>query len=454
VTARIKDITTLGDNGLACSPLAAGSLKGDIALVLRGTCFFTDKLNNVHAGGAVGALVYTDAARPDAIVMSVGTATLPAMMVSNADGVKVKHQLSGGANITATLDFNLQAVSVDPDKLADFSAEGPNVDGSIKPDLVAVGMNVYTAAQNTDSKGDLYDPSGYSVVDGTSFSSPIVAGAAALLKAARPGLTVAQYRSLLINSAGPAFSAPGVPARVQQAGAGLLDMSAALRASGAEAPTSLSFGIGNGNTQQTRTLTISNVSNAPETFTILVAGRDAPAVPIPPDSRTAIVLETSGKQPIVTVSTHSLTLNAGASGTVTVGLIGFGLTAGAYEGFITVLGTNSSVEQRVPYWYAVGSMVPAHITILSAPTTNLKPGTVSQDDVLFRVTDASGINIAGAQPVATVVDGGGQVLSVDNEDPPFPGVFGLTVQLGQVAGSNDFQIQVGSLTQTVTIITQ
>ncbi|HET9320581.1 MAG TPA: S8 family serine peptidase, partial [Bryobacteraceae bacterium] len=76
VTARIKDITTLGDNGLACSPFAAGSLKGEIALVLRGVCFFTDKLNNVQAGGAVGALVYTDAARPDAIIMSVGSATL------------------------------------------------------------------------------------------------------------------------------------------------------------------------------------------------------------------------------------------------------------------------------------------------------------------------------------------------------------------------------------------
>ena len=90
VTARIIDITTLGDNGLACSPFAAGSLKGDIALVLRGVCFFTDKLNNVQAGGAVGALVYTDAARPDAIIMSVGSATLPAMMVSNGDGVKIK----------------------------------------------------------------------------------------------------------------------------------------------------------------------------------------------------------------------------------------------------------------------------------------------------------------------------------------------------------------------------
>jgi subtilisin family serine protease len=450
VTARIKDITTLGDNGLACSPMPAGSLTGSIVLVLRGTCFFTDKLHNVQAGGAVGALVYTDAARPDAIVMSVGAATLPAMMVSNGDGVSVKHQLSGGAKVTATLDFNLQAISVDPDKLADFSAEGPNLDGSIKPDLVAVGMHVYTAAQNSDPKGDLYNASRYLAVDGTSFSSPIVAGAAALLKAARPGLTVAEYRSLLINSAGPAYFEPNVPARVQQAGAGILDMSAALRASGAEAPTSLSFGIGNGTTQQTRTLTISNATNARETFTILVAGRDMPTGPVPPDSRTAMALETSA--PLVTVSTHSLTLEGGASGTVTVGFSGFGLAAGAYEGFIRVLGTNSNVEQRVPYWYGVGSTVPARITILNTPT-NPKAGAVSQGDVLFRVTDASGITVPGVHPTATVVDGGGKVLSVENDDPFLPGVFALNVQLGAVAGSNDFQIRVGNLTQTVTIVT-
>ena len=452
VTGRIKDITTLGDNGLACSPLAAGSLTGSIALVLRGTCFFTDKLNNVQAGGAVGALVYTDAARPDAIVMSVGAATLPAMMLSNGDGVSVKHQLSGGAKVTATLDFNLTAISIDPDQLADFSAEGPNVDGSIKPDMVAVGMHLYTAAENSDPKGILYDASRYAVVDGTSFSSPLVAGAAALLKAARPGLTVEEYRSLLINSAGPAYFAPKIPARVQQAGAGVLDMSAALRASGAETPTSLSFGIGNGSTQQTRLLTISNVTNASETFTILVAGRDMPTGPVPPDSRTAIALETSA--PLVTVSTHSLTLNPGASGTVTVGFSGFGLAAGAYEGFIRVLGTNSNVEQRVPYWYGVGSTVPARITILSTPTTSPKAGAVDTDAVLFRVTDASGITVPGLQPKATVVDGGGKVLSVNDDGLFYPGVFGLTLQYGAVAGSNDFQIQVGALSQTVTIVTQ
>ena len=81
---------------------------------------------------------------------------------------------------------------------------------------------------------------------GTSFSSPTVAGAAALLIGARPGLTAQQYRSLLINSTST-FSTDGRnPLGIQNAGTGLLNMSAALSNSTTATPASLSFGIGGG----------------------------------------------------------------------------------------------------------------------------------------------------------------------------------------------------------------
>ena len=121
-------------------------------------------------------------------------------MVSYSDGIAIKQSLPGAAS--ATLDFSLHPTYTSPDGLTDFSAMGPNPDGAIKPDLVAVGANMYTAAQKLDPDGDLYDPSGYGVFDGTSFSTPLVSGAVALVKAARPGLTAAQYRSLVINNAG------------------------------------------------------------------------------------------------------------------------------------------------------------------------------------------------------------------------------------------------------------
>ena len=119
-----------------------------------------------------------------------------------------------------TLQFNLGPAYANPAQLASFSAKGPNVDLAIKPDLVAVGVNMYTAAEKLDPNGGVYSSTGYAVEQGTSFSTPLVAGAAALVKAARPGLTSAQYRSLLVNSADPAFLVPGTPATVQQAGGG------------------------------------------------------------------------------------------------------------------------------------------------------------------------------------------------------------------------------------------
>jgi hypothetical protein len=312
---------------------------------------------------------------------------------------------------------------------------------------------VYTATQKFDTEGDVYDPSGYALVDGTSLSSPIVAGAAALLKAARPGLTVAQYRSLLINTASPGFISPGVPARVQQAGAGALDMNAVMKATGAVSPTSISFGTGTGGIQQSRTLTISNVGTAAETFTIFVTERGMPTVPVPAGSRTEAILQTSGKQPSVTISTHSLTLNAGGTAKVNVSMTGFGLSGGAYEGFVHVMGTNSGVDQRVPYWYGVGSTTPARITILNT-ATNLAPGSLAHDAAFFRVTDVNGITVPGVKPQATVVSGGGSVNGIVNDSSFFPGIFNLNVRLGPTKGSNVFRIQVGNLTKDVTIVTQ
>ena len=127
-----------------------------------------------------------------------------------------------------TVNFTLNAVPIIPNRLTDFSAAGPNVDIGIKPDLAAVGGDIYVATQTLDPRGDMYDPSGYMLVDGTSFSTPLVVGGAALIKSARPGLTMDQYRSLLINTAAAVQTHSGQTPGIQQAGAGMLEAAAAL----------------------------------------------------------------------------------------------------------------------------------------------------------------------------------------------------------------------------------
>ena len=86
-TAPMVDVATLDGDGMACSGLPADSLRGSIALILRGICTFEQKLDNAQQAGAIAALVYTDQARPDPVPMTTGAATLPGEMVSYSDGI-------------------------------------------------------------------------------------------------------------------------------------------------------------------------------------------------------------------------------------------------------------------------------------------------------------------------------------------------------------------------------
>ena len=224
LTAGLIDVASLDSQGLACNALPSGSLNGMVVLILRGVCAFETKLTNAQRAGAVAALVYATEQAPDPIPMNVGAATLPAEMVRYGDGAAIKSKLAQDSGVVASLHFTRGAVAVTANRRSNFSAAGPNVDIAIKPDLVAVGSDVYTATQTVDSNGDMYSADGFVLVDGTSFSAPIVAGAVALLKSARPGLTVDQYRSLIINSTMDALAggSSGKLAGLQVAGSGSL----------------------------------------------------------------------------------------------------------------------------------------------------------------------------------------------------------------------------------------
>ncbi|MFB3828201.1 MAG: S8 family serine peptidase [Bryobacteraceae bacterium] len=424
ITAPVVDVAALDGDGRACSALPAGSLASSIALILRGTCTFESKLTNAWQAGAVAALVYAAADSPSPVAMAVGAATLPAEMVAHDDGASIKQALSAQSGLVATLSFTLGSVPVPANRLTDFSAAGPNVDAGIKPDLAAAGADIYVATQTLDQAGAMYDPSGYVLVDGTSFSSPLVAGAAALIKSARPGLTVDQYRSLLINTAAAAQTRTGQAPGVQQAGAGLLDADAALSATVTAYPVSLSFGSGTADARISRTLTLTNLGLDSEAFSVYAVPR--------------------GSGPLPAVAAGAVEVAPGASIDVPVLWEASGLTSGTYEGFLAVEGAVSGTRINVPYWYAVRSDEPAHITILDS-LDSARRGSVQRDAVLFRVTDASGLPLPNVQPEVTVVSGGGVFRSVASHDTDVPGLFGIELQLGAAPGTNVFQIRAGAV---------
>ena len=76
---------------------------------------------------------------------------------------------------------------------ADFSSRGPTADGRLDPDITANGFASFMQAAN----------GGLSLASGTSFSSPTVAGAAALLVGSNPSATPFQVRKALLLSANP-----------------------------------------------------------------------------------------------------------------------------------------------------------------------------------------------------------------------------------------------------------
>ena len=79
---------------------------------------------------------------------------------------------------------------------ASFSSMGPTVDGRIKPDVMAQGVSTRCASPS--------NPTGYTYASGTSLSCPLVAGAAALVLQANPGLTNMQIIEALRQTASQA----------------------------------------------------------------------------------------------------------------------------------------------------------------------------------------------------------------------------------------------------------
>ena len=85
--------------------------------------------------------------------------------------------------------------------IAGFSSDGPSFDGRVKPEVLARGIGV-ASVHSTNATG-------YQGVSGTSLSTPLVAGATALLMQARTDLTVTGVRDALTTTAND-FAATGL----------------------------------------------------------------------------------------------------------------------------------------------------------------------------------------------------------------------------------------------------
>lgn len=223
LTASIAgDFVYDAEDPLQCEPAAAGSYAGKIVLIRRGTCTFVLKVQNAQAGGAAAVILANDsegALNPALDGTSIPVATVP-LSLGNAFSSFIEGA-SGAAQ--ARLNFPATALPQTADVIASFSSRGPASYSLLKPDVAAPGDNILAALHGAEDA--------YGLLSGTSMASPHMAGAAALLRKARPDWTVAEVKSAFmltarntgIGDAGPA----GGEASVFAMGAGRAQAAAA-----------------------------------------------------------------------------------------------------------------------------------------------------------------------------------------------------------------------------------
>jgi uncharacterized repeat protein (TIGR01451 family) len=159
---------------------------GGIARVAKG--------ENVAAGGAGGHILAE--VTPGGIgALASDTHAIPAVHITVSDGDALKSWLASGDGHTATISgVTLDQNPANADIMADFSSRGVNraLPDIIKPDVTAPGVGIMAA---------YLDGVEYNIIQGTSMSSPHVAGAGALLKALHPDWTPAEIQSALMSTA-------------------------------------------------------------------------------------------------------------------------------------------------------------------------------------------------------------------------------------------------------------
>jgi hypothetical protein len=113
ITQTITGRLVYADPAEACGPLNnASAIAGNIALVDRGTCEFTVKMANCLAAGAIAVVVVNnrDVNHAEGIFPigmapgSLGYQDIPAVMITQPDGVKIKSGLAAGLNASITHD--------------------------------------------------------------------------------------------------------------------------------------------------------------------------------------------------------------------------------------------------------------------------------------------------------------------------------------------------------------
>jgi minor extracellular serine protease Vpr len=216
---------------------------GKIALIDRGSCGVSLKVDRAAKAGATGVLIGLVAAG-DAVSFSFagGDSFVPSLVIQRSLSSAIKAQLTAGQTVNVSIS-PAAAISL-VGSMASSSSRGPSMSAqTIKPEIGAPGASVSAEAGTGN---------GETAFGGTSGAAPMVAGAAALMVQAHPNRSALQIKAMLMNSAETAVFTnpallPGELAPITRIGAGELRVDRAIQLTSAawnrrDQSAALSFG--------------------------------------------------------------------------------------------------------------------------------------------------------------------------------------------------------------------
>jgi hypothetical protein len=323
-------------------------LAGKIALIRRGTCGFYNKAINAQRAGAIGVVLYNNAAgalNPTVAPVPVGAepVMIPVAAITAADGASIFSGLATDHTLTWT-DQVLEAPLATAGLISDFSSFGTDAELGLKPDIGGPGGQIYSTWPHQQFGG-------HNTISGTSMASPHVAGLVALLLQAKDKkISPAMVRTLLMNTALPKGLnvAPGAGLEpTWRQGAGLAQIVNAVTTPAWVNPSKISLGEGNGGASQ---LTVTNGGTTPVTYdlsevTTIGTGPSTAAGAVYPFNFSYL-----GGANTATFSSPSVTVPAGGSAAVNVNIqAGAWRDKSLYGGFVVLTPRGGGVTLRVPY---------------------------------------------------------------------------------------------------------
>lgn len=248
---------------------------GKVALIDRGACAVSLKIDRAFNAGAIGVLIGL-VAPGDAISFSFGggTAMGPSLVIIQRDASTLKTALASGP-VNVTVHDSSPLVK----SMASTSARGPSYSfQTIKPEIGAPGASI-SAIAGTGTQEAAFG--------GTSGATPMIAGSAALLLEAFPQASPAEIKARLMNNTETQIkTAPNIfgsqLAPATRIGGGEVRVDRALNATTfASVPSDETSGISFGapsvseSTEFHKTVVVTNASRSKRRYSVSVSFRDS-----------------------------------------------------------------------------------------------------------------------------------------------------------------------------------